>query len=353
MSGRLATVGDRLRQRWRAASVRERRGMAAGVVGLLALVPLVTRDFFVMNMLIFVFIFIMLGHAWNVIGGYAGQISLGHAIMFAMGAYTTTVLFVYYNVTPYVGIPIGGLVATVVGVALGVATFRLRYHYFAMATLAAALAVRIGFFRWEFVNAASGIEYPFDQLGTLYSFTFRDKWPYYYITGVGALSTTLLVYVLDRSKLGTYLKAINMDQELAENAGIRAFRYKSYAMGISSFIAGIAGGLYAQYVLFIDPQSTLRLLRNIDIIMVAIIGGVGTVLGPVIGAFVFIPVREYTRTALSGQSTGLGWVALGVVILLISLYRPGGLINRRALGGGDGMETGGDAEADAGGGADD
>jgi len=355
MSGRLGGVGDRARARWRAASVRERRGLAAAVVGLLALVPLVTRDFFVMNMFVFVFIFVMLGHAWNVIGGYAGQISLGHAIMFAVGAYTTTVLFVYYNVTPYVGIPVGGLVATAVGVALGVATFRLRYHYFAMATLAAALAFRIAFFRWEFVNAASGIEYPFDQLGTLYSFTFREKWPYYYVTGAGALLTTLLVYVLDRSKLGTYLKAINMDQELAENAGIRAFYYKSYAMGISSFIAGVAGGLYAQYVLFIDPQSTLRLLRNIDIIMVAIIGGVGTVTGPVLGAFVFIPVREYTRTALSGQATGLGWVALGVVILLISLYRPGGLINKRVLdvedAAGDG--TVGEAEADPGGGADD
>lgn len=325
---RLHAANERLYDWWGERSQRERYGLAAAVVAVLAIVPLFTRNFFLMNMFITAFIFVMLGHSWNILGGYAGQISLGHAIMFAFGAYTTAILYVFYNVTPIIGIPIGGLLAVVVGVAIGAATFRLRYHYFAMATLAAALAFRIVFFRWEFVNAARGIEYPFGQLDTLYSLTFRDKWPYYYLTGIAALLTTLFVYGLDRKKLGTYLKAINMDQELAENAGIRTFWYKTYAMGLSSFIAGIAGGLYAQYTLFIDPESTLRLLRNIDIIMVAIIGGVGTVLGPVAGAFIFIPVREYARTMLSGAATGLGWVTLGIIILLISIYRPGGIINK-------------------------
>ena len=196
-------------KRWNALSRIQRLGLGALVVAVLAAVPFVTDNEFLLNTLIFIFLFIVMGHGWNIIGGYAGQFSLGHAVMFAVGAYTTTVLFVYYNVTPYVGIPVGGLVATAVGVALGVATFRLRYHYFAMATLAAALIGKTIGFRWDYINGASGIEYPFAELGTTWSMMFSDKLPYYYIIGVMALVTTLLIYRMDRSKLGMYLRAID------------------------------------------------------------------------------------------------------------------------------------------------
>lgn len=304
--------------------------ISAGVilVALLAVFPLLTDQQFVLNMFIFIFLYATMGHAWNIIGGYTGQVSLGHAIFFAFGAYTTAVLFVYYGVTPLIGIWIGALVATGAGLLLGAATFKLRYHYFAMATLAAALIVSVVFKRWKFVGGSTGISYPLAQLNTLYSFTFGGKLQYYYITGVVALCVTLLMYRLDRSKLGIYLKAISMDEEAARNTGINTYLYKLYAMGLSAFITGITGGLYAQYILYIDPPSTLSVLRNIDMIMVAIIGGVGTVFGPIVGALVFVPVREYTRTALSGSATGLGWVIFGFVLLAISLYRPGGILNK-------------------------
>lgn len=311
------------------------------VVVAIALVPTFVSVFipnsslFILNTFVYVFLFMTMGHGWNVIGGYAGQISLGHALMFGVGAYATAVLFTFYGVTPFVGIFIAGLVATVFGLVLGLVTFSLRYHYFAMATLAAALIAKTVFTRWDYVNGASGIEYPLGKIGTFWSLTFADKAPYFYLTGLLALCTTLFMYQLDRSKLGTYLKAVNMDQELAENAGIQAWWYKMYAMGISSFITGVAGAMYAQYIMYIDPISTLRVLRNIDIIMVAIIGGVGTVLGPVVGAFIFIPVREYTRTTFSGTATGMGWVVFGFVLLLISLYRPGGILNKYTGRGGE------------------
>ncbi|WP_096390204.1 branched-chain amino acid ABC transporter permease [Halopenitus persicus] len=320
----IGTIRDRLddlptRQRWGLAGIL--------LVGML-LVPQVSTNFFVMNVFIYAFIFIGLGQSWNVIGGYAGQFSLGHAVMFAVGAYTTAILFIRHGVTPYVGIFAGGLTAAAVGLFLGAATFRLRYHYFAMATLAAALIGKTVGFRWKYINGASGIEYPFAQLGTPWSMMFRDKLPYYYLIGVMALAATLVIYRMDRAKLGMYLRSIDMDQGLARNSGLNVFNYKMYAMGVSSYIAGVFGGLYAQYVLYIDPMSTLRVLRNIDIIIVPIIGGVGTVLGPVVGAFIFIPIREYTRTGLSGGYTGLGWVVVGVVIVLISIYRPGGVLNQ-------------------------
>ncbi len=318
---------DRVTSAWHGLSKRQRYALYAAVGLALVAVPLLTDDSFVLNVFIYIFLFAALGHGWNLIGGYAGQVSLGHAVMFAAGAYTTAILFVYYGLTPVVGLWLGALVATAAGLVLGGVTFRLRYHYFAMATLAAALIARVVFFRWDFVGGATGIEYPLGRLGDLSALMFREKLPYYYMTGAFTALVTLLVYRIDRSKLGVYLKAVNMDQEAAENAGIDAFRYKLYAMGLSSFVTGLAGGLYAQYVLYIDPMSTLRVLRNIDIIMVAIVGGVGTVFGPLVGAAVFIPIREYTRTALSGSQTGLDWVIFGVILLLISLYRPGGILN--------------------------
>ena len=319
---------DTIRERLDTLSARQRWGLAGvALIGMLA-VPQLSTNLFLMNTFIYAFIFIGLGQSWNIIGGYAGQFSLGHAVMFAVGAYATAILFIRHGVTPYAGIFLAGFVAMGVGLALGAATFGLRYHYFAMATLAAALIGKTVGFRWEYINGASGIEYPFAQLGATWSMMFRDKLPYYYIIGVMALVTTLLIYRMDRSKLGMYLRAIDMDQGLARNTGLDVFRYKMYAMGVSSYIAGVFGGLYAQYVLYIDPMSTLRVLRNIDILIVPIIGGVGTVLGPIVGAFIFIPVREYTRTGLSGGYTGLGWVMVGVVIVLISIYRPGGILNQ-------------------------
>jgi branched-chain amino acid transport system permease protein len=336
MSEADAETGAResVKNRYEGLKTTQRWLLWIAVVVAVALIPIFVSVFvpnnslFVMNTFIYLFLFMIMGHGWNVVGGYAGQISLGHAVMFAVGAYTTAVLFAFYGVTPFVGVVIAALVATAVGLVLGAVTFSLRYHYFAMATLAAALIAKTVVTRWDYVNGASGIEYPLSEIGSVWSLTFADKAPYFYLTGLLALGTTLFMYQLDRSKLGTYLKAVNMDQELAENAGLKAWWYKMYAMGISSFITGLAGAMYAQYILYIDPLSTLRVLRNIDIIMVAVIGGVGTVLGPVAGAFIFIPVREITRTSLSGTATGMGWVVFGLVLLLISMYRPGGLLNK-------------------------
>lgn len=312
---------------WKGLNQRYRYGLAAIGVGTLVAMPWFIESSFFMNAIILVFLFAALGHGWNIIGGYAGQISLGHAVMFGTGAYVTAILYVYYGVTPLIGIWIGGFLAMVVGLVLGAIAFRLRGHYFAMVTLAAGLIIHTIAKRWDWLGGATGIEYPFDQIGSLYSVTFTNDISYYYLIGGFTLIVTVIVYVIDRAKLGKYLKAINYDEDAAVNAGLHTYKYKLYAMGISSFITGITGALYAQYTLFINPNSTLRLLRNIDIIMVAIIGGVGTVIGPLLGAAIFIPVREYTRSSLGGSYTGLGWVIFGFALLIISLYRPGGLLN--------------------------
>lgn len=280
-----------------------------------------------LNTMTFMFLFIGLGHGWNVIGGYAGQISLGHAVMFAAGAYTTGILLVYYGITPWVGIPLGGVIATLVGLVLGGVTFQLRYHYFAIATLAAALATESLFNRWDFIGASVGIHFTGIDSG-LYSFMFEPRWLHFYAMWGFALLVTVLIYRLHNAKLGIYLKAINMDQELAANAGLNVFRYKMYAMGISSFIVGVGGGLYAQYVAFISPVETLDLIRNVEILLIPIIGGLGTVLGPIVGGIIYMPTREYTRGMFAGTLVGIDWVIFGLVLLAVAIYAPYGLINR-------------------------
>jgi branched-chain amino acid transport system permease protein len=302
--------------------------------------PQFATSYFFLNTLIYVLLFVGLGQSWNIIGGYAGQISLGHAVMFASGAYTTGILFIYYDITPYVGLFASGLLAAAVGLILGALTFRLRYHYFSIATLAATLGAYVVFLQWGWIGGAVGLEYPLSQIGEPLSLMFSSRELYFYVMWVFALGTTLLVYQLHISKLGIYLKAIDIDQELAENAGISAFWYKMYAMGLSSFVAGIGGGLFAQYVLFIEPRILLELIRNVEFVLIPVIGGLGTVLGPIVGAVVYIFTREYTRTLLGGTQTGLSWVIFGMVLIVISVYRPNGLIQRRPVIGSIGTDTG-------------
>jgi branched-chain amino acid transport system permease protein len=238
--------------------------------------PYFATSYFFLNTLIYTMLFVGLAQSWNIIGGYAGQISLGHAVMFATGAYTTAILFIYYGITPYLGLIVAGLVAAAVGLSLGALTFRLRYHYFSIATLAATLGMYVIFLGWDWIGGAVGLEYPIAQIGDSLSFMFQNRQMYFYVMWAFALGTTVLVYRLHTSKLGIYLKAIDIDQELAENAGISAFWYKMYAMGLSSFIAGIGGGLFAQYVLYVEPRILLTLLRNVEFVMMPVIGGIRT-----------------------------------------------------------------------------
>lgn len=310
-------------------------------VGLIAIIPLLDPGFFVLHVFILTFIFTTFGHSWNVLGGYAGQLSLGHAVFFAVGAYATIILFVFYGVTPMIGLVVAGFVGAAVALAVGAITFRLKGHYFAMGTLALALIFREIFIRWEWVRASRGISFPFAEIGTIESLTFTTREPYFYLIGLFALIVTWGMYVIDRSKLGIYLKAINVDEQLAKNAGIQVFYYKMYAAAISGFIAGMTGGFYALYVTFVDPHSVFNLFRNVEPIIVVLIGGAGTVFGPLVGSFLFVPLHEYSRSLLSGPYTGLGWVIVGLVIIVMAIYRPGGI-----LGDGTSLLPGSDEDGD-------
>lgn len=269
----------------------------------------------------------VLGHGWNILGGFAGQTSIGHGMFVGLGAYTSTLLFMHLGVSPWVGIIAGAAVAAAFGVFIGLPCFRLRGHYFVIATLVVAEIVYQVFTSWSFVGAASGISLPMKP-ASLASFQFhRDKVPYYYIALAMLIAATVLVVWLRQSRLGYILQAIRDDEDAARSLGFSPQRYKLIAMAMSAAIVGACGVFYAQYVLYIDPPSVLALHLSVIIALIPIFGGIGTVTGPIVGAAVLIPISEYSRVTFSGTGRNVDLLIYGFLIMLIAVYRPNGIVS--------------------------
>ncbi len=267
-----------------------------------------------------------LGVAWNILGGYAGQVSLGHAAFFGIGAYVSSLLSIKLGVTPWLGMPAGGLVATAFAVVIGWPCFRLRGHYFAMATIAVVEIVQAVVNGWEALGGAVGLYLPLSETGWK-GFVFnRSKLPYFYIA-LGLLLLSLSVnWVVARSRTGYYLRAIKEEPDAARSLGISLTRYKLQAIALSSGLAAMGGTLYAQKELFIDPGSTLSTSLSIKIALVPILGGVGTLLGPVLGAAVLTGIEETSRIVFGGTGRGTDLVVYGLLIVLIAVYQPAGIM---------------------------
>jgi branched-chain amino acid transport system permease protein len=305
--------------------------LAGGMILLLAL-PLLFRSASARNILILVFLYGALAQAWNVLGGLAGQISLGNAIFFAVGAYTATLLLVHAQLSPWVGMIVGMVVAVVLALIIGYPVFRLGGHYFAIATIAVTEIARTVMTNLDAAGGSRGISLPLvrDAHGmptdSWYYLQFNNhRLPYYYLALALMLLTTGAVVLIDRTKPGYYLKAIKNDQVAARALGIHVTRYKLFAIAVSAAMSAMVGAFYAQYLLFIDPDVTLALQLSVLIALVAILGGAGSVWGPTAGAFVLIPLSEFTRTHLGGGGKAIDLVLYGVLIILISIFQPAGI----------------------------
>ncbi len=300
----------------------------AWVLGLFLLIllvyPLVVTNRYWMNLMITTFMFVSLGQAWNWVGGYAGQISFGHAAFFGLGAYTSTLLLTKAGVNPWLGMVAGGLVAMAVAFLIGWPVFRLQGHYFAIATIALGEILRIGFDNWEWVGGASGIELPIMESSFLH-FQFFSKVPYYFIALALALITYGITWWMTNSKVGYYLRAIREDQDAARALGVNPTKYKYIALMLSAMITAFVGTFYAQYILFIDPASTMALDLSILISLVAVLGGAGSFWGPLLGAFILIPINELTRSFLGGGGRAYNLIIYGALIIAIAVWQPGGL----------------------------
>ena len=296
---------------------------ALGSVALLVL-PLLVDSPSHQNLLILILMAAQLGVAWNILGGYAGQVSLGHVAFFGIGAYTSTMLLLNFGVNPWLGALAGGVVAVVAGTVIGWPTFRLRGHYFTMATIAIAELIQILFNNWEPAGAAVGLTIPMDKqgIGTL---IFASKLPYYLALGLLAISLAVNFWIA-RSHLGFYFRAIKDEPDAARSLGVSLTRYKLVALAFSSFLAALGGSLYAQKELYIDPGSVLHTGLSIKMALVSILGGVGTLFGPFLGAAALTLIEEGSRVAFGGTGRGTDLIVYALIIIAIAVYKPSGLM---------------------------
>ncbi|MDI3535155.1 MAG: branched-chain amino acid transport system ATP-binding protein livM [Thermosediminibacterales bacterium] len=292
---------------------------------LLFLIPLVIKNPFYIHNMILIFFYAALSSAWNIIGGFAGQISLGHAAFFGIGAYTSAILYVDFGISPWIGMLAGGVLAMLVAAGISYPCFKLRGPFFTLSTIAFGEVVRllVSYFR-DITRGAVGLLVPFKPgIGNL---MFRGKIPYYYF----ALILMILVVVVSKkisvSRMGFYLTSLREDEEGAQAIGINTSLYKLWAVMISAFFAGIAGVFYAQYILFIEPESVFSSAMSTQFALMSIIGGMGTVAGPVVGSFILTPLSEFLRSTLGGSFQGLHFAIYGVLLIIVVILMPQGIV---------------------------
>jgi branched-chain amino acid transport system permease protein len=284
-----------------------------------------------LNMLIVTLIWATTAQAWNIMSGYTGQFSFGHAAFFGLGAYTTIILTGTLGLSPWVGMLIGSTLAGVYGLLIGALTFRynLEGHYFALATLAFAELLRYVFTNVAELGGASGFFRPLAREYAagpgLAAFQFTTDLPYYYLI-LGFLTVVSVVSLaINRSQLGYYLFAIREREQAAAALGVPTYRYKLFAVAVSAFFTAWPGAFWAMYFNTIRPTTVFELLVNVEILLPAIVGGVGTVLGPIVGSFIVIPVGEFVRQSFS--IPGLNNAVYGVILIAIVLYSPKGVVS--------------------------
>ncbi len=292
---------------------------------LLGLATLFIRQPFYLNILVLILFYAAASSAWNLVGGYAGQLSLGHAAFFGIGAYTSTLLYLKFGISPWLGLPIGGALAVIFAIAISYPCFRLQGPFFCLATIAFAEVMRIlaTHFR-EITQGGVGLTIPFRP--GLYNFLFADKAAYAFIAYVFLLVMIGVSLLVERARAGYYLAALRDDEDAAEATGVNTSWLKLWVMMVSAFFTAAAGTFYAQYLTFIDPDIVFSLGFSIQLAMLAIIGGMGTILGPILGSFILTPLDAFLRGWLGGLYAGLGFLVYGFILIVVVIYLPDGLI---------------------------
>ena len=301
--------------------------LALTVVLALALaVPWLVANPSQLNFAILVLMIAQAGVAWNILGGYAGQVSLGHAAFYGIGAYTSTKLLMVWGVSPWLGMLAGAFVAVAFALLIGIPCFRLKGHYFAMATIAIAEILQIVVTNQDWLGGAVGLQLPLGNEGWSSIVFNRSKVPYYYII-LGLLLLSLGVsFAIERSYLGYYFRAIKDEPDAARSVGIDLTRYKLIAITASSFLTALGGTFYAQKELFIDTGSTMATSLSIKIALVAILGGVGTLAGPLVGALILTAIEETTRAMFGGTGRGTDLIIYALLIIVVAVFYPAGIV---------------------------
>jgi branched-chain amino acid transport system permease protein len=310
------------------------RWLLAAVLAILVALPAVLGSR-ALSIFVFIFFYAYLGQAWNLVSGYGGQLSAGHAAFVGIGAYTTAVLAMHAGVSPWLGMFAGAALAALLGAVVGFLGFRfgLRGFYFVLLTVAFAEVCRIVALNTEAIGGAVGLYIPFT--GNAWQLQFQDNRGYYYVALALMLLATGVVALVERGRLGAYLTAIREDEDAAEALGVDTLRCKLVALVLSAFLTGLGGAFYANYLFSLQPNAVFGIPLSVDIILRPVVGGSGTLMGPILGSFILSPLAELSRTYFARAGlVGTHLVAYGLLLVAIVLFLPRGAYPplARALG---------------------
>jgi len=297
------------------------------LLGVSVSLPFFLNDFQI-HLAILIMLYAYLGMGWDILGGYGGQFSFGHAAFFGIGAYTSSILFYYYQVSPWFGLILGAILATLLGLFLGFLCFRykIRGIYFIFVTFAFSeiLGLIVQNYREDFFRGSMGILIPLKGDAPFY-FQFTSRIPFYYIILLFLAVLFLVNYKIETTKMGYFLKSIREDEIAAETLGVNIFRWKMTAMGISSFFVAIGGTFYAQYISFIDPPLGFSWRISLEIFLRPLLGGSGMPAGPLVGSLILTPLSEAIKAILSGHSE-IYLMFYGGILICCMMFFPEGIV---------------------------
>lgn len=295
------------------------------LLSLLVLVPALSGSAFLIHIFVTICVFAALSTAWNIVGGYAGQLSLGHMMFYGIGAYTTSLLVTHFGLTPWIGMWIGAVLAALVGAAVGYPCFRLRGPFFSLSTIAFLEVIRLLSIHFVGLTGGSaGLIVPL-KLGWAWM-VFSEKVNYLYIAFSLLLLCLGVSLAIRQSRLGFYLTAVREREDAALAAGINNSQVKLKAVMVSAMLTALIGAFHAMYLTFLEPATMFSLGTSIEVAMFSLIGGLGTVAGPLLGTVLVVPLAEMARGWLGASASGLHGVVYGTVLVLITLTLPAGLV---------------------------
>jgi len=302
--------------------------ISAAVIVLSAFVPVFVHRSLVLQYLINMMIFAYLALAWNIIGGYAGQLALGNGVYLGIGAYVAAVLYTYEGISPWVGMIVAGMIAAILALLVGGITFRLEGSYFALATVAMLHIIRITFMSNEYIlgyRTKGALSFNIKWNGGLMNMQFEERSGYYWLF-LGLLVVGILISAgIKNSKMGYYLQAICTNPDASGSLGVNVMGMKLIANCISAFMVAVGGSMYAFYLSVVDPSSVLGYDMSIKILLFAIIGGRETLLGPVFAAFILAPLGNILRGIVGASVAGLAEVIYGLVLMAAIYFMPKGV----------------------------
>lgn len=297
------------------------------IIVLLALSPLFIDSPYYLGILILTTLYMFMGITWNIVAGFAGQLLIAHIIFVATGSFASIVLYVQFGINPWIGLILAGLISMLLGYLVALVTLRygLKMDYFALFTIALMVAMRALFKKTKLFGGAQGLGLDLSN-PSFGSMIFDNKEPYLYLALALAILGIIAQFWIFRTKMGKYFMAIREEESAAAALGVNTSLYKTYALLISSFMAGVGGGLYSIYVTFVDPAQYFDLGLNVEMIMSGpIIGGLGSLAGPVVGAVINKPLAELLRGSLADGRSGTNLIIYGSFLILSVLFMPQGL----------------------------